>query len=376
MDADRLILIAKSLGFSRVGVVSLDVDANGEHPLAGAMAQYRQWLAKGYGGQMDYLHRHAPLRADPGRLLALPFKALRAVVVTMDYLPKASLARWPASRMSALDDSSQAVISVYAHGRDYHKILRSRLAKLATDMHNESGYQCRACVDSAPLLEVELARQAGLGWRGKHTLLLNREQGSMFFLGALLTDMPIAPMRFEPSRHESDLGHCGSCRKCLDVCPTGAFVGPYELDARRCISYLTIEHDGSIPVALRPLMGNRVYGCDDCQQVCPWNEFAKPAVVNDFDVRNGLDDVGLLDAFAWSKDKFEAIFEGSAVLRIGYERLRRNLAVAMGNSMARKDCPASLRSAMKAALQDQRQGACEMLRDHIDWALAQAPTTH
>lgn len=372
IDANRLILIAKSLGFSRVGVVSLDRGADGEHPLSMAMANYRDWLAKGHAGGMEYLHRHADLRADPARLLASPPISLRAVVVGMDYLPASSVSDWRASHDAAICDPSRAVISVYAHGRDYHKVLRSRLAKLADELQQGSDYQFRACVDSAPVLEVELARQAGLGWRGKHTLLLNREQGSMFFLGVLLTDMPLEPMLARSSLQESESGHCGSCRQCLDVCPTRAFIGPHELDARRCISYLTIEHDGSIPLELRPLIGNRIYGCDDCQQACPWNQYAKPTMIADFDVRHGLDRVRLLDLLTWDEATFCARFEGSAVARIGFARWQRNLAVATGNNMAKSDCPTELREAMCQALMEQRSRACEMVIEHIDWALAQA----
>jgi epoxyqueuosine reductase len=363
IDSDRLILIAKSLGFSRVGVASLDRGADGDHPLSMAMAGYRDWLAKGYAGEMQYLHRHAELRADPARLLASAPEMLRAVVVTMDYLPESSVARWPSAHVEALADPSRAVISVYAHGRDYHKVLRGRLAKLADELQQDGPFQFRACVDSAPVLEVELARRAGLGWRGKHTLLLNREQGSMFFLGVLLTDMPLAPMAFQPLLEESDAGHCGRCRKCLDVCPTQAFVGPYELDARRCISYLTIEHAGSIPLELRSLMGNRIYGCDDCQQACPWNQYAKPAVLADFDVRDGLDRAQLIDMLAWDEATFGERFAGSAVLRIGFVRWQRNLVVAIGNSMARPDCPSDLRHALAQALDACRLHACELVRN-------------
>jgi epoxyqueuosine reductase len=221
------------------------------------------------------------------------------------------------------------------------------------------------------VLEVELARQCGLGWRGKHTLLLNREQGSMFFLGVLLTDLPIAPMQAVTDPPQSPAGHCGSCTACLQACPTQAFVGPYQLDARRCISYLTIELKGSIPVAMRPLIGNRVYGCDDCQQVCPWNQYAQQASLPDFDVRHGLDRATLLELLQWTEAEFIERHQGSAILRIGYERWLRNLVVAAGNAVASADCPAETRSGLMALLQQRRSVASDLVAEHIDWALAQ-----
>ena len=269
------------------------------------------------------------------------------------------------------------MISVYAQGRDYHKILRRRLVSLARLLSEQAGradtvYQFRACVDSAPVLEIALAQRCGLGWRGKHTLLLNREQGSMFFLGVLLTDMPISEIRHEPTLPESPQGHCGTCQQCISVCPTQAFVAPYQLDARRCISYLTIEHSGAIPVPLRGLMGNRVYGCDDCQQACPWNRFARVATVQDFEVRNGLDQAQLIELFSWSETEFAHRHQGSAILRIGYLQWLRNIAVAIGNSLARPDCLRSLREDLLAALATRADCESEMLREHIHWAIAQA----
>lgn len=370
-DAEQLILIARSLGFGRIGVVDLSAARSG--PLAAAMERYRDWLAAGYAGEMDYLERHADLRANPAALMQKPASTLRAVVVTLDYLPTQA-AQWQRHHRQALSDPQQALVSVYAHGRDYHKVMRTRLVELArqlTQAATESGYQFRACVDSAPVLEVELARQCGLGWRGKHTLLLNRDQGSMFFLGVLLTDMPIAARIFEPEQHEAPSGHCGSCTACLDVCPTQAFVGPYQLDARRCISYLTIELKGSIPQELRPLIGNHVYGCDDCQQVCPWNQYAQRASLPDFDVRHGLDQASLVALFAWSEQEFVERHQGSAILRIGYERWLRNLAVAMGNAVRSPQCSGANRTVLVSALKQRQHHVSALVREHVAWALAQ-----
>jgi epoxyqueuosine reductase len=266
------------------------------------------------------------------------------------------------------------VISAYARGRDYHKVIRQRLLQMARALGrrwSNQDAQFRACVDSAPVLEVELARQCGLGWRGKHTLLLNREQGSMFFLGVLLTDLPIAPMQAVTDPPQGPAGHCGTCTACLQACPTQAFVGPYQLDARRCISYLTIELKGSIPTAMRPLIGNRVYGCDDCQQVCPWNQYAQQATLADFDVRHGLDRATLLELLQWTEAEFIERHQGSAIMRIGYERWLRNLVVAAGNAVASADCPAEIRSGLIASLQRHRPVASDLVAEHIDWALAQ-----
>jgi epoxyqueuosine reductase len=395
-DANDLILIAKSLGFGRVGIVNLDADQD-QPPqfLKSAMAQYRAWLSKGFAGGMDYLSAHADIREQPARLMALPVTTLRAVVVTMDYLPVSSQPNWRDSHTQRLADPSAAVISLYAHGRDYHKVLRQRLVQLADRLQDASQsahetqsvansntssaatalqrpYQFRACVDSAPVLEVELARRCGLGWRGKHTLLLNREQGSMFFLGVLLTDMPLDELAYPAIQAESSDGHCGTCTACLTACPTSAFIGPYQLDARRCISYLTIELKSSIPIELRPLIGNRVYGCDDCQQACPWNQFAQVATVPDFDVRNGLDHAQLIALFGWTEDEFRERHQGSAILRIGHVQWLRNLAVAMGNSLAKSDCPAPIRQALVNALSQRCDHPSEMVREHVAWALARS----
>lgn len=388
-NADRLIVIARSLGFSRLGIVNLD----SAESLSGVVDMMRVWLEKGYAGDMRYLARHLAIRANPKALLARPTPTLRAIVVAMDYLPKETDATaWRPAEEAALGDPARAVISVYARGRDYHRVMRSRLVRLARTLKDQcrptqgapSAYQFRACVDSAPVLEVELARKAQLGWRGKHTLLLNREQGSMFFLGVLLTDMPLAEMPPETTEISAmngavrapdlpsapiNTGHCGTCTACLDACPTSAFTAPYELDARRCISYLTIEHEGAIAEELRPLLGNRVYGCDDCQRVCPWNRYAKPALIDDFDVRHGLDESTLLGLFSWTEKEFSERHRGSAILRIGYGRWRRNLAVGLGNALRSASLPGHLRTEIGKALRAALPGAPEALAEHIRWAL-------
>jgi epoxyqueuosine reductase len=274
----------------------------------------------------------------------------------MDYLPRGASSEWAARELGRLDESGAAVVSLYARGRDYHKVLRSRLQSLAERIEQVVGtFGYRVATDSAPVLEVELARKAGIGWRGKHTLLLSQDAGSMFFLGEILTDLALpadAPIT----------ERCGTCTRCIDICPTRAITGPYQLDARRCISYLTIEHPGSIPEELRPLIRNRIYGCDDCQLVCPWNKYAKRSALSDFDVRHGLDDATLVELFAWSASDFEARTAGSAIRRVGYERWLRNLAVALGNA------PTS--DTIIAALSSRRSDASELVREHVEWALA------
>jgi epoxyqueuosine reductase len=386
---------ALALGFADLRVVSLQADV-----LAPSVAQMQEWLERGYAGEMDYLHKHLALRADPSGLLP---GAQTALVVGMNYLQDAG---WQTNEAQAIGDPSRAVVSVYARGRDYHKVLRSALAKLGDAVScaiRPMGH--RACVDSAPVMEVSLAQAAGLGWRGKHTLLLNREQGSMFFLGVLLTDLTLAqwqanapqqsgstdsPLGLSPSASSSaqDGAHCGSCTACLSACPTQAFVGPYQLDARRCISYLTIEHSGDIDEALRPLMGNRLYGCDDCQRVCPWNKYAQMAAHPDFRVRHDLDRTQLLDLLAWRQADFERVFQGSAVLRIGYGRWLRNLMVVAGNALRSQAAGQSLRDQLVQALHRLRadlsgealgdssrhslaaEQSAQVIR-HLDWALAQ-----
>lgn len=342
--ADRIKQWGAELGFGAVGVADLDV--------AEAAGFLRRWLQQGRHGQMSYLQRHASLRAAPEQLQP---GALRAISVRLDYLPRGADAQWAQRERARLQEDGAAVISVYARGRDYHKVLRARLRELGQRIAIEvQRPDYRPYCDSAPLLEVEFARKAGLGWRGKHTLLLSRDAGSMFFLGEILTDLPLpldAPVA----------AHCGSCSACIEVCPTRAITGPYEIDARRCISYLTIEHAGAIPEELRAPMGNRVYGCDDCQLVCPWNRYARRAALSDFDVRNGLDDARLTDLFAWSEEEFARRHAGSAILRIGHERWLRNLAVALGN--ARTSAP------VLAALRSREDHPSALVREHVQWAL-------
>ena len=328
----------RELGFAQVGVAGVDLGA--------AEAGLLDWLAAGCHGGMDYMAAHGLKRARPAELLP----GTQAVITCrMDYLPSSSR---PASV-----DFLQAEISRYALGRDYHKLLRQRLQKLADRMVAEVGsFGYRVFVDSAPVLEVELAKDAGLGWRGKHTLLLSRT-GSWFFLGEIFVSLPIPPD--VPDRPVE--GHCGDCTACLDVCPTQAFIAPYQLDARRCLSYLTIEHKGSIPLELRPLLGNRIYGCDDCQTVCPWNRFASLTQEADFLPRQGLDRVTLVELFAWSETDFNDRLAGSPIRRIGHERWLRNIAVALGN--------AAPDSVARAALLTRQDDASALVREHVAWAL-------
>ena len=342
--ADQIKRWGVELGFGAVGIADLDV--------ASAAQQLQKWIEQGFHGQMKYMQRHAALRAAPYRLQP---GALRVISARLDYRPRNDNDSWVQREQGRLAQDGTALISIYARGRDYHKVLRTRLRELGERIAREvQRPPYRPYCDSAPILEVELARKAGLGWRGKHTLLLSREAGSMFFLGEILTDLPLpadAPVT----------EHCGSCTNCIDVCPTRAITAPYLLDARRCISYLTIEHAGSIPEELRPLMGNRVYGCDDCQLVCPWNRYAKRASLPDFDVRNGLDSASLVELFSWNAEQFAARHAGSAILRIGYERWLRNLAVGLGNA---KTTPAIV-----AALRSRENHESAIVREHVRWAL-------
>jgi epoxyqueuosine reductase len=340
---------ARSLGFSQIGVA--DVDLHDAEP--GLQA----WLAQGWHGSMHYMALHGLKRARPAELVP---GTLRVVTARMDYLPRRTAEGWQAVEFERLQRPDAATVSLYARGRDYHKVLRARLQKLADFLASRVGpFGHRVFTDSAPVLEVELASRSGLGWRGKHTLALAREGGSMFFLGEIYVDLalPLTP---------ADTAHCGSCRACLDVCPTQAIVAEHRLDARRCISYLTIEHDGPIPPELRAAIGNRIYGCDDCQLVCPWNKYAGRAALPDFDTRDDFDAPTLLQLWAWDEATFLRLTEGSAIRRIGHARWRRNLAVALGNAW-RETGNAAFASALQAA----RDGASELLREHIDWALAQ-----
>jgi epoxyqueuosine reductase len=300
---------------------------------------------------------HGAKRARPQALVP---GTLRVISARMNYLPRSAR-----SSAQVLGDPNAAYLSRYALGRDYHKVLRRRLQRLADRIEAAVGpFRYRAFTDSAPVMEVELAQKAGLGWRGKHTLLLDRRAGSYFFLGEIYTDLPL-PVD-APSAE-----HCGTCQECIEACPTGAIVAPYRLDARRCISYLTIEHKGSIPEDLRPLIGNRVYGCDDCQLVCPWNRFAQPSTEGDFDVRNGLDSATLVELFAWSQAEFHERLAGSAIRRIGYERWLRNIAVGIGNALAQAADDDAIAQTLEAALQRRSDDPSPLVREHVQWALAQ-----
>ncbi len=348
---------AVELGFSQIGVADVDL-ATAEPGLAA-------WLAAGFHGSMAYMAAHGMKRARPADLIP---GTVRVITARMDYLPRGTPEGWQAIEWRRLETPGAAAVSIYARGRDYHKLMRARLQQLADRIAQAVGpFGHRVFTDSAPVLEVELAARSGVGWRGKHTLTLHREAGSMFFLGEIYTDIALAPT-------PSTADHCGSCEACITVCPTQAIVAPYRLDARRCISYLTIEHDGPIPPELRAAIGNRIYGCDDCQFVCPWNKFAKCSALPDFDVRNGFADATLLALWAWSEDEFLRRTEGSAIRRIGYERWQRNLAVGLGNAL-RATRDADLSKAIVEALRARLDGASAMLAEHARWALDQAAAT-
>jgi epoxyqueuosine reductase len=331
--------LARSLGFDALGVAHVDLGTDERH--------LQDWLAAGFHGEMHYMHRHGTKRSRPQELAP---GTVRCISVRMNY--------WPAEACDAhraLADPTCGYVSRYALGRDYHKLMRRSLAKLALAVAARIGpFGYRVCVDSAPVLEKALARNAGLGWIGAHTNLISRDAGSYFFLGEILTDLPL-PVDAPAT------AHCGTCSACIPACPTQAIIAPQRLDARRCISYLTIEHPGDIPVALRPAIGNRIYGCDDCQLVCPWNKFARAASHPDFKVRHALDASRLTDLFAWTAQEFEQRMRGSAIYRIGYARWLRNIAVALGNA------PRS--SAVTAALQARRNDPSQLVREHVAWAL-------
>ena len=319
-----------------------------------------QWLAQGFHGEMHYMAAHGTRRARPAELVP---GTVSVITARMDYLARATPDDWQAVEFARLGRPGEGIVSLYARGRDYHKVLRTRLSKLADRIAQEVGpFGHRAFTDSAPVLEAELASRSGQGWRGKHTLVLDRDAGSMFFLGEIYVDMALPPS-------EAVTPHCGSCSACIDVCPTRAIVAPYRLDARRCISYLTIEHDGPIPVELRAAIGNRVYGCDDCQLVCPWNKYAQRAAVSDFDVRDAFAAPALLDLWRWREDEFLRRTEGSAIRRIGWRRWRRNLAVGLGNAL-RDARAADAHAELRRALADARAAADPLVAEHIDWALA------
>jgi epoxyqueuosine reductase len=331
--------LARARGFDALGVsdVALDVDA----------AHLENWLGQGRHGEMDYMSKHGTRRTRPGELVPGTVRVLSA---RMNY--------WPADARDAADvlqEQSLGYVSRYALGRDYHKVLRNALQGLADDIVGQiGGMGYRVFVDSGPVLEKALARNAGLGWIGKHTNLIARDAGSYFFIGEILTDLPL-PVD-EPAS-----AHCGTCSACIPVCPTGAITAPQQLDARRCISYLTIELHGAIPVEFRRMLGNRIYGCDDCQLVCPWNKFARAAAHPDFKTRHRLDSSRLSELFAWTEQEFLARTEGSAIRRIGYERWLRNIAVALGNAPVSDETSGALRA--------RRDDASALVREHVSWAL-------
>ena len=338
--ADKVKVWGRELGFQQIGITHIEL---GEHEV-----HLKEWLAKGYHGNMEFMAAHNNMRSRPAELLP---GTIRVISARMDYLPA------DARIKEQLQDKSLAYISRYALGRDYHKVIRKRLTQLGKMIEEEAGHGYRAFVDSAPVLERALASNAGLGWLAKNTMLINKKAGSYFFLGELLTDLPL------PIDEPDDKNHCGSCSACIQICPTQAFVGDQVLDARRCISYLTIELKGPIPTDLRKGMGNRIFGCDDCQLCCPWNSFSKATTEADFTPRHPLDNATLLDLFAWDKSTFLKHTEGNPIRRTGYESWLRNIAVALGNA------PTSIE--IVEALKQRLPEASELVKEHIEWALEQ-----
>lgn len=330
---------ALSLGFQQLGISDLKLDTHEAH--------LQNWLEKGFQGEMQYMSKHGLKRSRPQLLVE---NTIRVISVSMDYLPPTKADSW-----EVLANSDKAFVSRYATGRDYHKLMRKRLQKLADFISSQiTEHEYRVFVDSAPVLEKAIAEKAGLGWIGKHTNLINRKAGSWFFLGEIYTNLPLPP-------DEAEKNHCGSCSACLDICPTQAIVADYVVDARRCISYLTIELDGVIPVEFRHLIGNRIYGCDDCQLICPWNRFAKISLEKDFQVRHHLDNSSLLELFDWNETQFESNMAGSAIRRIGYQRWQRNIAIALGNSVY---SPEKIKR-----LEEKRVSANDVLAEHLHWAI-------
>ena len=352
---------ARELGFAQLGVADVD--------LSGAEPGLRAWLAAGFHGQMNYMAAHGMKRARPAELVP---GTVSVVTARMNYLPRSTPDGWQALEWARRQRPTEGVVSLYARGRDYHKVVRSRLQKLQERVAAAIGpFGHRVFSDSAPVLEAELAARSGQGWRGRHTLLLSRTGGSIFFLGELFMDVHL-PRTAAP---EGRSGHCGSCTACLAVCPTGAIVAPHRLDARRCISYLTIRHDGPIDEALRPLIGNRIYGCDDCQLACPWNKFARCSNLADFDVRQGMEGADLVDLFSWEESEFLQRTNGSPIRRIGHVRWLRNIAVALGNALSKLPEGNTRRAPLVAALQKRAQHTSEVVREHVQWALRQCTKT-
>jgi len=339
--ARRIRALARELGFQRCGIAGIELGQDEDH--------LRSWLAEGLYGSMDWMARHGDMRARPAELIP---GTLRVISVGLDYGRNDSDEAW-----TTLANGERAYVARYALGRDYHKLMRNRLQKLAMRLQEEVGpVGHRVFVDSAPVLERALARNAGLGWIGKHTCLIDKDGGSWFFLGEIYVDIPLP---VDPPAS----AHCGTCVRCIEVCPTQAIIAPHRLDARRCIAYLTIEHEGAIPIELRKPIGNRIFGCDDCQLVCPWNKFAKRTDEPDFRARNDLDIATLPQLFAWDEAEFLARTEGSAIRRSGHERWLRNIAVALGNAPTSPD--------VLEALATQREADSALVREHVSWALAQ-----
>jgi len=342
----------KQLGFQQIGICDTDLTQAEQH--------LANWLDSGLHGEMDWMQRHGTKRTRPDELHT---GTLRIISVRMDYRPEPSHDAW-----DIINNSEKAFVSRYALGRDYHKLLRQRLQKLATKMSEAIGeFGYRVFVDSAPVMEKPLAEKAGLGWIGKHTNLIHRDAGSWFFLGEIYTDLPL------PINDTISENHCGTCQSCIEACPTQAILGPYQLDAQRCISYLTIEHRGSFSEELRIKMGNRIYGCDDCQLVCPWNKFSQPSTEKDFLPRHQLDDISLVELFAWDKPRFQKEMEGSPIRRIGYEVWMRNIAIALGNAIRRNANMGNTELIEKVinAVKTRQQDESELIREHVRWALQQ-----
>ena len=344
----RIRTLGLALGFDAIGFAGIDL-ANEERGL-------QAWLEAGFHGEMDYMARHGSKRTRPAELVP---GTVSVITARINYLAK------PAGDVEQAP-AHDAVVSVYAHGRDYHKVLRAKLQRLADAVRDDIGdFGHRVFTDTAPVMEVALAEKSGLGWRGKHTLLLSREAGSYFFLGEIYTDLALPPD--EPASE-----HCGACFACKDACPTGAIVAPYQVDARRCISYLTIELKGAIPEEFRPLIGNRIYGCDDCQSACPWNKFAQVASEPDFvKVRNRLDASTLVELFAWTAEEFRTRMTGSAIFRIGFDKWLSNIAIGLGNALAAStDDTAEIRAALSGRIDH----PSPLVREHVAWALARGTT--
>lgn len=338
--AEQIKLWSSELGFSSIGITDIDLSQDQRY--------LEKWLEKDYHGEMKYMERHGKKRSQPAELVE---GTKRIISLSMNYLPVNY------NGLELLKEDKKAFVSGYARGRDYHKIMRSRLKKLVSKIKVHSSHENRVFVDSAPVLEKALAQKAGLGWIGKNTLLLNKNAGSYFFLGEIYTDLEL------PIDEPEIVNHCGSCTSCMDVCPTKAFEGPNQLDARKCISYLTIEYKGSIKEELRPMMGNRIFGCDDCQIFCPWNKFLKITDEADFKPRHNLDDIDLSNLFMWSEEEFLKKTQGSPIRRAGYESWLRNIAIALGNAESSVE--------VLRVLHSKKDDPSEIVKEHVNWAIDQ-----